>query len=184
MPDIVNKGDRINVTHLNVRESIVFLIGRLFVLDIIATFIALMFFSPFLFPLPIEVKMKIVGANVWYFLLLASGKIILTLFVVLQWINRYYEITSSKIYYRRGIIWRKEDRYDLTQVRSIGVQQDLLGRIFNFGTLFFYDRGVYKYYYMHYIHNPLRYLDVLHRLLPDVDVEKEMIREHIRDRDS
>lgn len=176
------KIEKLDVTHLNVRESIVFLIVRLLTLDIVATSVALIFFSPFLFPLPMEIKLQIAGYNIWYFLLLFLVKVILTLFVVLQWLNHYYEITSSKIFYRRGIIWRKEDVYDLAQIRSIGIQQGLLGRILNYGTLFFYDRGVYKYYYLSFIHNPLRYLDVLHRMLPDADVEKDVIRQHIRDK--
>lgn len=179
---------RIVVTHVNVRKSIVFLITKLIVLDVLATFIALVFFSPFLVPLPTELKTEIISYNIWYFGLLLFGKIILTLFIVLEWLNEYYEITPSKIFYRRGIIWRREDAYDLTlksnRITAIGIQQGILGRIFNYGTLFFYDRGVYKYYYLHYIHNPLRYLEILHHLLPNADVEKEIIREHIHDKEA
>lgn len=176
---------KIIVTHVNVRQSIVFLIAKLIVLDILATFVVLVFFSPLVIPLSIEIKTQIISYNVWYFGLLVFGKILLTLFIVLEWLNEYYEITPTKIFYRRGIIWRRENAYDLSlksnRVTSIGVQQSLLGRIFNYGTLFFYDKGVYKYYFLHYIHNPLRYLEVLHDLLPNADIEKEIIREHIRD---
>lgn len=176
-----DKIDKIHVSHINIRESIVFLIARLMTLDIIATFMVLLFFSPFLFPLPTEIKMQIVNYNIWYFLVLICLKIILTFFVVLQWINHYYEITSSKVFHRHGIIWRKEDTYDMSLVTSIGIKQSLFGRIFNYGTLFFYDKGVYKYYYLNFIHNPLRYLDILHGLMPKADIEKDMIREHVRD---
>lgn len=177
---------KILVTHVNVRKSIVFLITKLIVLDVLATFIILVFFSPLVVPLPVEVKAQIVSYNILYFGLLFFAKIVLTLFIVLQWLNEYYEITPTKIFHRRGIIWRKEDSYDLTpkssRVTAIGLQQSALGKIFNYGTLFFYDRGVYKYYYMYYIHNPLRYLEILHQLLPNADVEKDVVREHIRDK--
>lgn len=182
---------KIIVTHVNVRQSIVFLITKLMVLDILATFVVLIFFSPLIVPLSTEIKTQIISYNILYFGLLLFGKIMLTLFIVLAWLNEYYEITPTKIFYRRGIIWRKEDTYDLsrdkssktTSITSIGIQQGVLGRIFNYGTLFFYDRGVFKYYYLYYIHNPLRYLEVLHRLLPDAAIEKDVIREHIRDAD-
>lgn len=178
---------RIVVTHVNVRQSIVFLITKLIVLDVLATFIALVFFSPLIIPLSIEIKTQIITYNILYFGLLLFGKIALTLFIVLEWLNEYYEITPTKIFYRRGIIWRKEDAYDIslksTRITSIGIQQGLMGRTFNYGTLFFYDRGVYKYYYLYYIHNPLRYLEILHTLLPNADIEKELIREHIRDKE-
>lgn len=178
---------KIIVTHVNVRQSIVFLITKLIVLDIIATSLALVFFSPLLVPLSMQIKTQIISYNVWYFGLLLFGKILLTLFVVLEWLNEYYEITPVKIFHRRGIVWRREDAYDLSsdksdRITSIGVQQGLLGRIFNYGTLFFYDRGVYKYYYLYYIHNPLRYLEILHHLLPNADIEKDIVREHIRDK--
>ena len=180
---------KIIVTHVNVRTSIFFLITKLIFLDIIVTFVVLFFFSPFLFPLPIEVKTLIVSYNLAYFLILVFGKIFLTLFIVLSWLNEYYEITPTKIVDRRGILWRKEDVYDLNprdpavRISSIGIKQGLLGRIFNYGTLFFYDRGTYKYEYLHYIHNPLRYFEILHNLLPNAAIEKEIIREHVRDKE-
>ena len=173
---------KIVVTHLNVRVSIVFLMLKLITLDILATFAVLLFFGTLSFDwLSEETWRFIFSKNVGFFITLAAVKILLTLFVVLQWINEYYEITPTKIIYRRGIIWRKEDTYGLSRINAIGVQQGIFGRIFNYGTLFIYDVGVFKYYYLNYVHNPLRYLDVLHNLLPNADIEKEVIREHIRD---
>lgn len=181
--------EKIVVTHVNVRQSIVFLFTKLIALDILATFVALVFFSPLAVPLPIEMKTQLISYNIWYFGLLLFVKILLTLFVVLEWLNEYYEITPTKIAHRRGIIWRKEDSYDISgeksaKITAIGIQQGVLGRVFNYGTLFFYDRGVYKYYYLYYIHNPLRYLEILHKLLPNADIEKDVIREHVRDKET
>lgn len=182
------KEKKIAVTHVNVRKSIVFLIGKLLASDIIATVFVLVFFSPIFFPLPAEIKAQIISYNVWYFLLLILGKIILTFYIVLAWLNEYYEITPSKIFYRRGIILRREDSYDLSRghsgITSIGIKQSAFGRIFNYGTLFFYDRGTYKYYYLYYIHNPMRYFEILRYLLPAADVEKEVIRERVSDKET
>ena len=183
-----NNKKRIVVTHVNIRQSIVFLITKLIALDTLATSIALIFFSPIIVPLPMEIKTQIIAYNVWYFPLLLLGKITLTLLVVLTWLNEYYEITPTKISHKRGILWRKEESYNISgdksaRVTAIGIQQSALGRTFNYGTLFFYDRGVYKYYYLHYIHNPLRYLEILHNLLPNADIEKDVVREHVRDKE-
>lgn len=186
MVDIMVKEEEnhkhIKVSHVNVRVSLVFLLLKLVLLDVIAGVLVLLFFGVLSFSfIPEDLRLLVFSNNVWFFVLLVIAKIVLTVFVVLQWINEYYEITPIKIFYRRGIIWRKEDIYDLALVRSIGIRQGIFGRIFNYGTLFIYDRGVYKYYYFSDIHNPLRYLDVLHHLLPAVDIEKDVIREHIRD---
>lgn len=173
---------KIVVTHVNVRVSIVFLLLKLVLLDILATLIALVFFGVISSSMVSqETRLVLLSYNLSYFVLLAIVKILLTMYLVLQWINEYYEITPTKILYRRGILWRKEDIYSLSRVNAIGVRQGIFGRTFNYGTLSIYDVGVFKYYYLNYIHNPLRYLDVLHRLLPDVDIEKEVIREHVRD---
>ena len=178
---------KILVTHVNVRQSIVLMIARLVAVDILSTFSILVFFSPLAIPLSIEIKTQIVSYNIWYFVLLFFMKFVLTLFIVFEWLNEYYEITPTKIFHRRGIILRKEDIYDLSpheksaKITSIGMQQGFLGRIFNYGTLFFYDRGEYKYYYLHYIHNPSRYFTILRHLLPNADIEKDIVREHIHD---
>jgi hypothetical protein len=172
----------IMVTHVNVRVSLVFLLIKLVLLDVVAGVLVLLFFGVLSFALiPEDVRLLIFSNNVGFFILLVAAKIILTIFLVVQWINEYYEITPTKIIYRRGIIWRREDAYNVNQIRSIGVRQSIFGRVFNYGTLFIYDRGVYKYYYFNDLHNPLRYLDILHNILPDADIEKEVIREHIRD---
>lgn len=177
------KSETISVTHVNVRISIVFLLFKLVLLDMLAAVLAMLFFGALSFAqLPDEVRLFIFSQNIAFFVMLAIVKIILTVFLVMQWLNEYYEITPTKIYYRRGIIWRKEDVYEFKSIRSIGLKQGIIGRIFSFGTLNFYSRSVYKYYYLNDIHNPLRYLDILHRLLPDVDVEKEVIREHVREK--
>lgn len=186
MVDIMAKSQEprkhIVVSHVNVRVSLVFLAVKLVLLDVFAGIFVLLFFGVLSFDfIPQDVRLLIFSNNVGFFILLVVGKILLTIFVVVQWINEYYEITPTKIIHRRGIIWRKEDIYELALVRSIGIKQSLMGRIFNYGTLFIYDRGVYKYYNFNDLHNPLRYLDVLHRLLPDVDIEKDVIREHIHD---
>lgn len=174
----------IPATHVNIRASIFFLIAKLIVLDIMAIFIAFAFFWVVTTTiLSEETKLFVISSYVGYFLLLGAAKISLSLYVVLQWLNEYYEITPDRIVYRRGIIWRKVDVYDYAHIRSIGLHQSFLGRIFNFGSLAIYDRGVYKYYYLNYIHNPLKYFELLRKLVPNADVEKAVFREHMRDTD-
>jgi len=176
------KKEMLTVSHVNVRVSIVFLLLKLVLLDILAAFFVILFFSALSFAqLPSEVRLFIFSQYTIYFILLAVFKVAMTIFLVIQWLNEYYEITSTRIHYRRGIIWRREDVYEFMNIRSIGLKQSIFGKIFSFGTLYFYSRSTYKYYYLNDIHNPLRYLNVLHSLLPDVDIEKDLIREHIRD---
>lgn len=42
---------------------------------------------------------------------------------VYQWLNEYYEITTTKLIHRKGFIFRKQEMYDFKQVRLAGVKQ-------------------------------------------------------------
>ncbi len=177
--------DTFEVTHVNVRTSIVFLILKVILLDILATATALVFFGVLSVPsLSEDLKVSLISNSATYFLVLAGLKIMITLYVVFQWLNEYYEITPKQVVYRRGIVWRKVDVYDFGHIRSVGIQQSLLGKIFNFGSLSIFDRGVYKYYYLNYIHNPHRYFKLLKDLCTDADIEKDVVREHMRDEEA
>lgn len=170
---------KITVTHVTIRQSIVFLMLRLLVLDILATLAALLFLSPFLFPIPIEIKIQVVSHNIVFFLMLATIKIGFTIFVILRWLNDHYEITPEFIVHKRGILWRKIERFKLVHVKSFGLEQGVFGKVFDYGTLRFYDWFLRKDYSVYLIHNPKKYLGILEDLLPYADEEKDILREHI-----
>lgn len=176
--------NHIVVSHLNVRQSIFLLLLRLIILDVLAALILILYFSPlFLQQLSSEVKLDIIAQNRIFVTFLLTTKVLLTLYVVLQWVNEYYEITPNKIFHKRGIIWRKEMDFEITHLRSIGIQQGILGKLFNYGSLRFFDWRLQKYFHMYLIHNPKKYMHVLETLLPRIDEEKEIIRERIREKE-
>lgn len=175
----------LEVTHVNIRTSIVFVVLKLIVLDILATFFALGFFWIISSGnLTDQTNSFLISNSYFYFLILAIVKLIFTLYVIIQWLNEYYEITPNQIIYRRGIVWRKVDVYDYAHIRSIGIQQSFFGRILNYGSLSIFDRGVYKYYFLNFIHNPHRYFKMLQSLCPDADIEKEVFREKMHDEEA
>jgi len=166
------------ITVVTIRESIVFLLLKLLALDMIAIIFVLIFFSPFLIPIAVETKLQLVSYNFAYFSVLAFIKIFLTTFIILRWLNDNYEITPEVLIHKRGIIWQKEERYKLVHVKSFGLEQGILGKIFNYGTLRFYDWFLRKDYAIYLIHNPRKYLRILEDLLPYSDEIKATLREH------
>ena len=169
----------LTVSHVTIRQSIFFLILRLTILDIFTTLAALAFFSSFFIPLSIEAKLAIVSSNFIYFILLATFKIILTIFIVLQWLNDYYEITPEVVTHRWGIIWQKDDSFKITHIKNFGVRQGIWGKMFNYGSLHFYDWFMKREYSIYLIHNPRKYLKILEDLLPFADEDRELVRDHI-----
>jgi len=115
-----------------------------------------------------------------FFLIVAVIKISLSMYVVLDWINEYYEVTPSELIYRRGVIYVKEEKVRFSDIRKIELRQGLLGRIFNFGNLILYDFMLKKDLEAFLIHNPQRYLKILSDLIPDLEITKSVVRESIR----
>lgn len=181
-PINIESKDTFEVNHVNIRISIVFLVLKLVALDILATVIALAFFWIISSgSLTDQVNLFFISNSFFYFLFLAAIKLVFTFYIIIQWLNEYYEITPSQVIYKKGVIWRKVDIHDFSLIRSLGIQQSFLGRILNYGTLNLYDRGIYKYFFLNYIHNPHRYFKLLRTLCLNADIEKETIREHLHD---
>jgi len=168
---------KIEVTHVNVRTSIFFLLLRLVLVDIIAAALTLFFFAFMVSPEISEgIKLQILSRNFAYFIIFVILKVTLTIYVVLAWLNEYYEITPEIIYHRRGIIFEDESKYRLDNIRVVKLIQGISGRFLNFGTLELYDIRLNKRMGFYLIHNPRRYLRILKSIIPKLEEEKEVLR--------
>lgn len=172
-----NGKGKIIVTHINIRQSISLLLFKIFFLD----FLAALFIASFL--------LLFVSTNIAVFTLtvptlvvfgiLVFIKLTLTMYVVMAWLNEYYELTENFVVHRRGIFFRKEDKSTLDRTRSISLFQGIFGKVFNYGTLTLYDIRFHKNIELYNIHNPIRYMHILETLIPGADEEKATAREHI-----
>ncbi len=172
--------ETIQVTHINIRLSISILLLKLILLEIIAAVLIIIFHaSLYEFDGERLAEMGIKIFNIPFFLVLVLLKILLTVIVILQWLNEYYEITKTIIYHRKGLIFKTEEKYFLEKIALVEVKQSLLGKILNFGTISLYDEKGNKYEELYLIHNPLRYAKVIEDLLPKAEIRKQIVREHL-----
>jgi membrane protein YdbS with pleckstrin-like domain len=173
-------GKNIVITHVTIRQSISFLVLRLLSIEIMAA-IAIIVFHTLILRSDIRqlVGDDILIFNIPLFILLVVIKTVITIFVIIQWLNEYYEITTKDIVHRRGLILKKEERHLLQHIGSVSIEQGVFGRIFNFGTLKLFNWTKEKYVYLYLIHNPMKYLHIMEELLPDADKSKRTVREHI-----
>ena len=173
-------GKNIVITHVTIRQSISFLVLRLLSIEIMAA-IAIIVFHTLILRSDIRqlVGDDILIFNIPLFILLVVIKTVITIFVIIQWLNEYYEITTKDIVHRRGLILKKEERHLLQHIGSVSIEQGVFGRIFNFGTLKLFNWTKEKYVYLYLIHNPMKYLHIMEELLPDADKSKWTVREHI-----
>lgn len=178
--DIATDGQSITVTHVTIRQSISVLLLRLIVLELLISLGVIAFHTVILSTGIREVLGEnITFFNIPIFITLVFLKILAMVFITFQWINEYYEINPHEIIHKRGLIFKKTERYKLKHLGSLRMEQGVLGRILNYGTIKLYNWTTEKGILLYLIHNPMKYHHILETILPEIDEEKQVIREHI-----
>ena len=172
----------LKVLHLNIRQSISILLFKIIALDIIAASLIAFFFLLFTqFNSTNPFIEKFFSFNTIFFVFLGVWKISFTAFVILQWLNEYYEVYTDHIEYKKGIIYRKIEKRELMRVETVKLYQDLLGRLLNYGTISLFDRRRNRIMDLYLIHNVNRFFPIIEALTNQADEEKYLFREHVFD---
>lgn len=175
MAQVVDKSGKIYVTHINIRQSIFFLVLKLIVLDVIVALVAVLYFSSASSKFVPEVINRLVlSYNLPFFLILVFLKIALTIHIVMRWITEYYEIWPHALMYWSGIIWRNHEKHPFSQMRSVKIEQGFLGKIFGFGTIRLYNWYLKTSTSLYLIHNPVKYFNIIESLLPKSENDREI----------
>jgi len=170
-----DKNGKIYVTHINIRQSIFFLVLKLIVLDVMAVSVGILYFSLILNKPMLEVfssAMPLYGLS--FFLILVFLKIALTIYVVIKWITEYYEVWPNMITHRSGFFFRKEEKHQLSQMRSVKIEQGFFGKIFGFGTIHLYNWYLKTNTALYLIHNPIKYFHIIEGLVPKTEKSREI----------
>ena len=177
--------NRIYITHITIHESIFMLLLKLFVIEVAAA-VAVIIFHIILFSTNAPERYSGIFSvyMIPIYVVLVILKTALTVFIIIQWFEETYDITSKEVIHRKGFLFRDEARFTLKHIGTIKVHQGFLGRIFNYGTLSLYDWVNGKNIDLYLIHDPLKYHKILQGILPEADKEREVFREHITDQDS
>jgi membrane protein YdbS with pleckstrin-like domain len=169
------KNGKIYVTHINIRQSIFFLMLKLILLDLIALFVTVTYFSSAANKfLPEVINKLILSYDLPFFLALVFLKFSLTIYVVMRWITEYYEIWPHALMYSSGIIWRNQEKHPFSQMRSVKIEQGFLGKIFGFGTIYLYNWYLEKNTALYLIHNPVKYYHIIEGLIPKSENDREI----------
>jgi|SRR5581483_1058291 len=178
-PTKLFKREHINLFYVTIRQSISLLVIKLLLIEIISATIFLLA-RPLLFSNQLANLIPgIVTYGETIFVVAVILKMFLTMYIVLAWINHYYEITPTLVRQRRGIIWVQKEQLALDDIQSVTIEQGLMGKILDYGTISLFDWKWKKQEYLYAVHNPMKYIKILETLLPRIDQERHMIREHI-----
>ena len=174
------KGDRkdIIVTHLTIRQIIFFMLLKLIVIELFSllTIVAFLYFMPqvpfvndsLFFSIPILIVAEII-------------KSIFVFYVIFQWLEESYEITPVHVIHKRGYLIKREDKFIFEHIGSVEIEQGVLGKIFNYGTLKLYNWAKEEFILLYLIHNPIKYYNILKKLVPAADENKKVMRDNLID---
>lgn len=170
------RSHHITLTYLNIRQSIAILITKLVMIDFIMAFIMIGIYFVLVQGENFSINFSR-STTVFLSIFAVTGfiKILLTLFIVLAWLNEYYEINPENVVHHSGIIFKKTEMYALSKIRAMDVQDTFLGELLNFATISLYDIRLNKYMDMYLIHNPQRYAAVLRELLPNIEIKEDKV---------
>ncbi|MFH1833197.1 MAG: PH domain-containing protein [Candidatus Levyibacteriota bacterium] len=172
----IGKKTEIIISHTTIRQSISILLLKLVFLEVISAIIFILF-QPVLFSPQLSSSFPYINFHsIELFVIAAFLKILVTIYIVLSWLNEYYEITPNSVRHHSGIIFLKREQFSLNDIQSVILEQSLAGRLLNFGTLRLFDWKWRKHQNLYAIHNPIKYLEIIESLLPGVDQEESIIR--------
>ena len=99
---------------------------------LIAFVFCLFLFSDYL----LYAQWHVVTYRVWYGLLFFGVLFAVTLFRAwfARWITEI-AVTDRRIIYKRGFIWRHTEEMNMDKVPSVDVDQSILGRMLDYGTI-------------------------------------------------
>lgn len=172
--------DLISFKHINVRQSIFLLLLKLIIVEVIAVTVVIVFHTAmFVIKDYQSATTPIIPFNVYVFMCLAVLKMLLTGYIILGWYDEYYEISATMVGHKKGFFVKRHEQVKLEHLTSVKLEQGLLGRLFNCGTIRVHDWFRNKDYYLYQIHNPKKYERVLVRLMPTADHSSKTIRDRI-----
>jgi membrane protein YdbS with pleckstrin-like domain len=174
----------IPVTHVNVRLSISFLVLKLITADVLVTvLLAILYVALVPTNLISSIHLTTPANTLLVFIVLTFGETILTIYIIMQWLSEYYEISPYAVTHKRGVLFKKADRYNMQNIKQMKVEQGVVGKLLNYGTVVLFDWRLSKYAELYAVHNPMRYTKILEKLLPFIDEQKSILREHILESD-
>ncbi len=104
-----------------------------------------------------------------FFILITVVQTSIILFILLDWINRYYEIKPDEIVFKTGIISSQEKAYPYVNIQSIEVIQNFWGKLFNYGNVRIYIPTLGHDLFFTEVSKPNEFAELIKQMLPDKD---------------
>lgn len=142
------------VAEYHIRQTVAIPITKLVMIEIIITLIS--FFARFLsFNYLGEILNNLI--LIVEILVIQIFNLYLILNVIFSWLSIEYILRNDEIVIRQGLIKSKETTYEIANLQSMSINQSLMGRLFNFGTIRLFNPVLKEEIFLEDIPNPKLY---------------------------
>lgn len=142
-----------------IRQSVVLLGARVVVVHLAFMVACLLYIAAFESR---TTDFKLMGL-MWFGLV----EVVVMFYAILRWHNHYYLVRPDKIFSSRGVFLRRQRFCAIKNIETISVNQGLLGKVFNFGTLHLFAPTLNHRIHMFGIGNPCKKERIIEKLLPN-----------------
>lgn len=149
-------------THL-LHESIVLVIERIIVVQIIVALFSVLVYAAVL---GVTDSPSLFVVSLASFALQTVDAVLVTT-VILNWERTSFFITPGEVVIRRGVVELKEKVHPYRDIESIELSQDVLGKVLNYGSIYFYSQSAKEEVGITNIGRPHAYLEILEKFKQD-----------------
>lgn len=162
-----------------IRKSFILLIFRIIVAELLLESIYVAWrIGIYMIPISPELQSTL---NIWttvLFVIITVIQLILLVVILLRWLNEYYELQRDEIIVWNGVLTRKGRSYPYTNIQSISVDQDILGRLFNYGTVMIYVPALGQELHFEEVPKPYEFIEIIKNNIPKAEGNNIIIRKN------
>jgi len=151
----------------DVRQSPVLLIARIVMSEIVIMilhyFIRFILDQIFLF---LNAKQSILIITIEV-IIIQILNIYILLVAILTWLNKHYIFNPKEVIIKTGIINTKSTTYEIANLQSMSILQNVVQKIFNFGSIKLYNPVLREEIYISDISDPHKYGEIIQRHQPE-----------------
>jgi membrane protein YdbS with pleckstrin-like domain len=96
--------------------------------------------------------------------------LLVSIYLLFRWWRNYYLVGEEKVTHREGIFWVRRKAVRFPTLHYLSLQQSLIGRIFNFGTILLRSSETREEIQLKKIPRPQYYLDLFKKLFPEAEM--------------
>jgi membrane protein YdbS with pleckstrin-like domain len=149
--------------YIEIRQSVLVLIFKILLVELFMTIVHLMIGQLFSSLNILNLQFGVFFVGTWELLIFHIVNSIWLLTITTNWATTVYMIGEKQICITKGVFSKNTQSYDIKGVQEVKVNQNLIDRLFNFGTI--------------HLYNPLLQSTITLSKIPKPEIYAEAIRE-------